>query len=263
MNLPQTLTLFALPAILILCASSLGVAEQQGQDRTGAPGSSITCVQGCHSTQGTTASASLELIDPGTGTAVLEYLPGTAYLLRMVVEGDNAAAYGMQATAVRENGSDAGAFSAPSSNAQLEEAQGRHIVEHNSASASGIFEVTWTAPASGSGEARFYMSGLACNGNGATSGDAYAPATLFLPEAGSSVGHLSAEGTQAPQRQSGQWIWTAPSAGRLVVVDVSGRVVRAQEVQPDLMVRWHHEGTLVATFVPRRGEPSRWKLAAL
>lgn len=263
MNSLRILAPFALPAILILCASSLGVAEQQGQDRTGAPGSNITCVEGCHSTQGTTASASFELIDPGTGTAVMEYLPGTAYLLRMIVEGANASAYGMQATAVRENGSDAGTFSAPSSNAQLEEAQGRHIVEHNSASASGIFEVTWTAPASGSGEARFYMSGLACNGNGATGGDAYAPATLFLPEAGSNVGHLTAGGAAAPQRHSGQWTWTSPSAGRLVVADVSGRVVRAQEVQPDDMVRWHHDGTLVATFVPRRGEPSRWKLAAL
>ena len=107
------------------------------------------------------------------------------------------------------------------------------------------------------------MSGLACNGNGATGGDAYAPATLFLPEAGSNVGHLTAEGAAAPQRQFGQWIWTSPSAGRLVVADVSGRVVRAQEVQPDDMVRWHHDGTLVATFVPRRGEHSRWKLAAL
>ena len=247
-----------------MCASSLGVAEQQGQDRTGAPGSNITCVEGCHSTQGTTASASLELIDPGTGTAVMEYLPGTAYLLRMVVEGDNAATFGMQATAVRENGSNAGTFSAPSSNAQLEEAQGRHIVEQNSSGASGFFEVTWTAPSSGSGEARFYMSGLACNGNGAVNGDAYAPATLFLPEAaGSHVGRVATENAEAPQRYSGHWIWTAPSAGRLVVADVSGRVLRAQEVQSDDMVRWHHDGTLVATFVPRRGEPSRWKLAAL
>jgi hypothetical protein len=46
----------------------------------------------------------------------------------------------------------------------------------------GIFEATWTAPTTGSGEVTFYGSGIAANGSG-TSGDQYAGTTFTISEA--------------------------------------------------------------------------------
>ena len=162
----STLLVFAVSAALLgLMASSQGVAEAQNRDRTGAPGSDPICTS-CHSGYAT-ASASFEVVDAATQEAATAYTPGQEYLVRMVFTGGNATSvYGMQSTVVLSDGSNAGTFSAPSGNAQLEEVDGRHIVEHNAASASNVFEVTWTAPAAGSGNADFYMSALECNGNG-------------------------------------------------------------------------------------------------
>ena len=88
----------------------------------------------------------------------------------------------MQATAVDAMGDNAGTFSNPSNNTQLEEVQGRHIFEHNSASTNNTFSVDWTAPAMG-GDVTIYASGLAAGGSGSSGGDQYAGAVLTLPEA--------------------------------------------------------------------------------
>jgi hypothetical protein len=47
-----------------------------------------------------------------------------------------------------------------------------------------VFSYPWTAPASGTGNVVFYFSGLAVNGNGATSGDSPTPgSSVTLTEA--------------------------------------------------------------------------------
>ena len=122
-------------------------------------------------------------MDANTQEAVTAYTPGQEYFVRMVIAGGDAnSVYGMQSTVVLADGSNAGTFSALSSNAQLEDVDGRHIVEHNASEPSNVFEVNWTAPAAGSGNADFYMSAMESNGNGSTNGDGYLPATLSLPE---------------------------------------------------------------------------------
>jgi len=90
----------ALVALMALVASSSGVAEEQGRDRTGAPGSYPVCTS-CHNNGTASISASFEILDWNTEEAVTEYLPGQDYLVRMVVAGGDASLnYGVQATAV-------------------------------------------------------------------------------------------------------------------------------------------------------------------
>ena len=114
----------------------------------------------------------IEVTHPDSTGAVTAYLPGTEYVLNITVNTSNgtAAAYGMQSTAVDASGNNAGTFSAPSSNAQLESLEGRHIFEHGQASSGNTFSATWLAPSSG-GDVTFYASGIAANGNGGTGGD--------------------------------------------------------------------------------------------
>ena len=262
----STLLVFAVSAALLgLMASSQGVAEAQNRDRTGAPGSDPVCTS-CHNGS-TSASASFEVVDAATQEATTAYTPGQEYLVRMVIAGGDAASfYGMQSTVVLADGSNAGTFSAPSGNAQLEDVDGRHIVEHDATSASNVFEVSWTAPAAGSGNADFYMSALECNGNGSTNGDGYLPATLSLPEVADTSGidglaTAPAADWARPLPLGEAWTWTAPEAGRLIVTDLSGRVLEARDANAGQQLDWPAQAMTVAVYVTDRGQRQIWKLA--
>ena len=126
-----TITALGVVAFVGLMASSGGVAEQQNQDRTGAPGSNSPC-SACHNAAGTNASAYWQIVDPLTNQEVTTYFAGQDYLVRMVVESTNANRYGAQGTVVFSDGSNAGTFSSPAGNVQLEDVNGRHIIEQNS-----------------------------------------------------------------------------------------------------------------------------------
>lgn len=164
---------------LALMSSSSGVAEIQNANRTGEPGTSMTCNQ-CHGGGSYGATTAISVLDANTGQEVTEYLPGEQYVLEVAI-GGTSPRFGMQATAVDAMGGNAGTFSNPSSNTQLEDVAGRHIFEHNSSSAMNTFSVDWTAPATG-GDVTIYASGLAAGGSTSSSGDQYAGATLTLTE---------------------------------------------------------------------------------
>lgn len=252
-------------AMLGLMSSSQGVAEAQSRDRTGAPGSDPVCTS-CHNGS-TSASASFEVLDASTQEAATAYTPGQEYLVRMVIAGGDAASqYGMQSTVVLADGTNAGTLSAPSGNAQLEDVDGRHIVEHNALSASNVFEVSWTAPAAGSGNADFYMSAMESNGNGSTNGDGYLPATLSLPELADTSGtdglaEAPGAGWTRPLPLGDRWTWTAPEAGRLVVTDLSGRVLEARDANAGQQLEWPAHALTLAVYVTDRGQRETWKLA--
>ena len=254
--------LFAAGLVAVgLMAASGGVAEIQGKDRTGAPGSDQVCSQ-CHSGGGA-ATASIEILDPSTNEAVTSYMPGNEYIIRMLVESSDAIEFGAQGTAIDANGDNAGTFTNPSGNTQLEDVGGRHIVEHNSASATNAFEATWTAPATGMGTVSFYMSGVAANGNSTSQGDRYAGASLDLTEATSDVALAPEWEVAQPIRTATQWTWQAPQAGRLVVSDLAGRTVEAIRTQEFQTVRWNAQGIQVVHFVAEDGRHLTWKLAGL
>ena len=165
---------------LALMSSSSGVAEIQNANRTGEPGTSSTCNQ-CHGGGSFGATTTISVLDPNSGQAVTEYLPGEQYVLEVAI-GGTSPRFGMQATAVDAAGDNAGTFANPSSNTQLEDVAGRHIFEHNSSSATNTFSVDWTAPATG-GDVTIYASGLAAGGSTSSSGDQYAGASLVISEA--------------------------------------------------------------------------------
>lgn len=200
-----------------------GVAEEQNKDRTGAPGSSQPCTH-CHTpVSGANTTSTITVYD-GNGIAVSEYIPGTDYSVEFTVNDPVVgAAYGFQATAVHADGSNAGSFSNPGTNVQLEDVNGRHIVEQSDPHPSGVFTVTWSAPATGSGDVAFYMAGLAANlayGNG---GDSHQATAMSLTEAiNESVNEI--EVIHQPIASVDGISWTPHSSGSLNIYTLDGKI---------------------------------------
>ena len=166
---------------LALMSHHNGVAEQQNKDRTGAPGSQQPC-SACHSNGSYNVTPSIAVYAfEGSNEPLTEYLPGTEYYVEFTVNASGAPdGYGLQATAVDAVGDNAGTFISCTSNAQLEDVGGRHIVEQNDLSASNTFGLWWGSPEEVAGDVTFYASMIACNGNSANTGDSYAGTSLTI-----------------------------------------------------------------------------------
>ena len=98
------------------------MAEIQNRNRTGEPGTDATCNQ-CHGGGSFGATTAINVLDPNSGAAVSEYLPGEQYVLEIAI-GGTSPRFGMQATAVDAAGGNAGSFGNPSNNTQLEDVGG-------------------------------------------------------------------------------------------------------------------------------------------
>jgi hypothetical protein len=164
---------FLLSCGLIFLAASGGPAEVQGADRTGGPlstsGEGSYC-QMCHGAGAFNPSMTVEMLDGST--PITGYTPGQTYTMRVTVNADaGAQVYGFQAVAL--NGADndqAGSFTATAGN-QVTPLNGRQYIEHSQRSQSNIFEVQWTAPASGIGDVRIYSASVAANNAAGSGGD--------------------------------------------------------------------------------------------
>jgi hypothetical protein len=77
----------------------------------------------------------------------------------------------------------AGAFSAAPSGQRIVTLGGRQYAEQSRRSTANTFQMTWTAPAAGTGDLRVYAAGMAVNGDGGTGRDNAVKATLNLNEA--------------------------------------------------------------------------------
>ena len=169
---------------LALMSHHNGVAEEQNKDRTGAPGSQQPC-SACHNSGSYDVTPSISVYPfEGADTPVTTFVPFTEYYVVFEVDASGApAGYGFQATAVFGNGDNAGTFISCTDNAQLEDVNGRHIVEQNDLSPSNTFGLFWGAPAGGEGPVTFYASMLASNGAYGNAGDSYAGTFITLDEA--------------------------------------------------------------------------------
>lgn len=184
----------ALALLPFLMASNNGVAEDQERDRTGAPGSSNGCNSfGCHVAGAFSPTTSIELLDMVSMEAVNAYSPNESYIMRVRISPGTGSpsTYGFQATAVfQSDASNAGSFSNPGVDVQLESVEGRHIVEHSMDSPNNFFDVEWRAPSPGSGQVDFYASGVASNNSNSDGGDGFDGVVFSINEAVNSVALL-------------------------------------------------------------------------
>lgn len=159
---------------LVILGNSTGAALNQGADRTGGSPFAQGSCNSCHSGGNFNPSLNVRLLNTA-GQQVTSYVPGMSYQLEVVVNTQTAASrYGFQAVALAgSTNTQAGSFST-ATGIRVTPINNRQYAEQSVKSSSNTFRTPWTAPASGSGDVRFYAAGLATNNNGGTSGDATA-----------------------------------------------------------------------------------------
>ncbi|HEX9792622.1 MAG TPA: choice-of-anchor V domain-containing protein [Planctomycetota bacterium] len=148
-----------------------------------------------------------------------EYVPGANYPLIVRLQDPGMIRWGFQITAIFEDGSDAGTFTATDPvNVQVSHLFWRTFVKHTVAgSRLGVpdgpvdWNFDWTAPVAGSGTARFYLAALASNGDDTPDGDD----TYLLADAAAESGAAHPDLTLlvqpdgvAPRRGGNFDVWT-------------------------------------------------------
>ena len=161
---------------------SNGAAAMGLGDRTGSPigGAGSSCAN-CHGGGSFSPSISIDVKDAGLNS-VTSYIPGNTYTIEYTVLAGSGSpsGYGMQGVALNpSNGAAGNLFSPTTPNTQITSSGGVQYLEHQSMSATGSFQTSWTAPMAGSGAVSIYARGLALNGDGSTSGDDASTSVLF------------------------------------------------------------------------------------
>lgn len=245
--------LFALVSPLLL-SHHTGVAEHQGKDRTGAPGSETPCLQ-CHDDSQFNPSLDIDVIDPETSQPVTMYVPGEVYQLQFTVNSTGGTVHGFQATAILDDLSNAGTFQNPGAVVQLESVDSRHIIEHSDANTNNVFEGEWVAPAEGSGDVTFYASSIAANGNNGSSGDGYAGAEITLSEdITSGIGQNIAKDFSAVHT-NGMLNVVCPQNGTLEMYSINGQLISTINAPEgrNLFNLDMPQGIVIVSFVPQNG----------
>jgi hypothetical protein len=231
-NSTIVLSALALGCAALFISAEEGVAEGQNKDRTGAPGSSATCgTSNCHDDNMFQPNIGVQIIDPQTAMPITEYIPGTSYVFSVTVMNNGASVTGMQATALlAEDNSNAGSFSLPGPNSQIEDVDGRHFLEHKQPNEGSEFVGFWQAPATGSGTVDIYAAGIAGNGNGGSAGDGFAGAISFSISEGSvSVEEQTLQFEAFVVDQVAKV--TTNKSGELRLYDLSGKLLQLDREQ--------------------------------
>ncbi|MFK7799139.1 MAG: choice-of-anchor V domain-containing protein [Aureispira sp.] len=231
--------MFGAAGLLLLQSSSAGRAASGGLDRTGSPVAGGVCSQ-CHNGGSFSPTASATITN-AAGTAVTAYVPGQTYTVTFTVTGSGASGYAMQASMLDANNANAGDFLAnTTSNTRLTTvaATGIEFLEHQGLQAAGTFAATWEAPAAGTGTVTLYGVGLACNGNGGTTGDQVTAAISVALTEDNSTNVNNIEGEIAlfdvyPMPNQGNFTLKNNSQEtdfQLQIVNMAGQVVAAQQL---------------------------------
>lgn len=183
--------LFAGASLFFLFSSnSNGRATQANTGNTGAPGETTIC-SGCHSGGNFgTITPTIQVFQQGTTTPVTAYVGGTTYDIRFTVSASmgSPGGYGFQMTCLTSPANNPlGGYSNLGPNVKQKLVttgtyMGRTYVEHNGVGSINQFDMSWTAPAAGTGTVKFYAAGNCVNLSGSTSGDKAASTSFTLPE---------------------------------------------------------------------------------
>ncbi len=172
-------SLFTLALGYALISSSGGRATTANSGNTGAPGETGPTCGICHtggSANFGTVNIQLTVKDPLGVPLTSEYTAGATYSVEVQVSSTMGipSGYGFQMTALTSANMNAGTWQSPIAGttiATISLGGGRTYVEHSAPNASGIFQVEWVAPPTGTGDVSFYYAGNAVNVNFINTGD--------------------------------------------------------------------------------------------
>lgn len=235
-----------LPAILLLFTGpgadqAAAFSGNPPNGRTNAPGE--TNCTACHSTFALNAGAgSLAVSGPPAA-----YVPGQSYDLLVELQDPDASRWGFEFTVIGTDGNEIGSLTALDAQTQIGSTTTRSYGKHTSAgtqsgtTGAASWNVRWTAPAAGAGDATIYAVGNAANGNSSTSGDhIYAVSSLWTEGSASPAPLPALAGIDLEPNYPNPfnplttiaYVLDEPQNVRLTVFSVDGRVVRRLEDGP-------------------------------
>jgi len=171
-------------------SNSGGRVASTGLGNTGAPGDQfmgqnpIYC-NNCHGGNAYIPQCNIAVLDSATNLPVSSYIPNTTYKIVTTVSPTlgTPIRYGFQLCATKGTTTTGiNTWHSPSANAKITPTNGKTYVEHNLNSNTGVFNVYWKSPVSGTGKVNFYSCGVAANGNGNDNGDGAKNTSLSLAE---------------------------------------------------------------------------------
>ncbi|MDX2001005.1 MAG: choice-of-anchor V domain-containing protein [Chitinophagales bacterium] len=173
MKIRVTLAVFVCLAIFLAFdfrQSVHGSSSQPPIGYTGAPGQGTCNTSGCHTGSSVvTNSSSITLsASPSLSNG---YTPGTTYAITVTLASGNNR-YGFSATVLNSSNNAIGTLARTNiTNTSLQTNSGIQYIGHLNANSNRTWSFNWTAPASGSGIATFYVVGNFSNNNTSSSGD--------------------------------------------------------------------------------------------
>ena len=229
----------AILAFVSLLASGSGAAHRMLHSsqpiwvRTGAPSES-TCGS-CHTNSGGNVSNSFAFSGANN-----RYSPGETDTVTVQVTGSTSR-YGFEMTALTTAGYlAAGSFTAlNTANTSTGYLSSRYYVGHRNANTTNTWKFLWHAPVTNVGSVRFYLIGMAANGNNSTSGDSWVTSN-YLVTADSTASNVqppvaSTFSTRllpsGPNQVNLEVAASEPGMALVAVYDLNGRKVLSLENQ--------------------------------
>ncbi len=188
-------------ALVVAVGTMSFVQSENGKaGYTASPGEVSCNASGCH-----TGHA----LNSGTGSVVItaatmpnwEYNPGQVYPISVTVAQSGISLFGIGFEALKSNGANGGTLAITNS-AQTKilnktisgnvRSNVVHTLNGGASSASHTFTFNWTAPATGTGNVTFYVSGNAANGNGSESGDYIYTASQVVSQTTTALNDINA-----------------------------------------------------------------------
>ena len=173
----KKLLLTALPIIVFALFTSEQMSDNGKAAKTGAPGE-VNCTD-CHGDYTlNSGGGSISIAAPTM--AGFQYTPGQTYNMSVTVSRSANSLFGVGIEALTSGNANAGtlnitdAASTQIKSATVSGVSRRNIVhtlDGGATAASKVFNFSWTAPASGTGNVTFYFAGVAGDGDGNESGD--------------------------------------------------------------------------------------------
>ncbi len=207
---------------ITLSSNRAGRASSQNLGSTGAPKEQTVC-KSCHNGP-VDVSLNMYLLD-GSDT-VATYEPGKNYTLRVIVNhigGNLPRAFGFQLTglnaALNVDGPNVKSIAPATANVKIATAQNRLYAEHNDRSTTNQFDVSWIAPAEGSGPVTFYAAGNGVNADNNLTGDGSAKIAVQYNE-------RSVMGTNRISQSKQISLYPNPASETSMVKDETGMVYR-------------------------------------
>ena len=228
----STAAAVALTLLGAVYLSSYSTGPARGGNDATSSGLGRTLCGSCHRGGDFGTATAVQLLDPG-GRPLMAYVPGETYRLRVsIATARRPGGYGLQALIVDGDRAQAGTFGQPPEGLRVTTLDARSYFEHARRLSDSTAEISWTAPAAGTGPVTIYAVGNAVNANGGTSGDQTNETVVTLPEdMGSSLSELAPVTVSAYSPAAGALVLardTPAGAGvdyTVTLADLSGRTL--------------------------------------